>query len=152
MIIATMLSQIIIFLISRHLLRSKVERWMQNKPKMQILNRAIEMRGAMLLFLIRMAPVPASPVSYLMGVSKMRFDKFLAATMGLIPVGFASMYLGYAAIHWASTASKPKHHFGMGDLEVYAGLVVAIAGTAYIGHTARKALQEAEREINAQNA
>lgn len=147
MVVATMLSQAAIFVVSRHLLRHKVERWIQNKPKMQAINRAIELRGAHLLFLIRMAPVPASPISYLMGVSSMRFDKFMIATTGLIPVSFASMYLGYAAIHWAKTASNAKHHFGLHDLMVYAGLALAIAGTAYIGHTARKALQEAEDQM-----
>ncbi|WP_309400564.1 TVP38/TMEM64 family protein [Cerasicoccus maritimus] len=147
LVIATMLSQAIIFLVSRHLLRAKVERWMRNKPKMQAINRAIELRGARLLFLIRMAPVPASPISYLMGVSKMRFDHFLIATLGIIPVSFASMYFGYAAIHFAQTTDHPKHHFDLQDFAIYAGLALAIAGSAYIGHTARKALQQAEAEL-----
>ncbi|GHB92516.1 TVP38/TMEM64 family protein [Cerasicoccus arenae] len=148
LIIATMTSQSIIFLVSRHLLRSRVEKWMMHRPKMRILNKAIELRGAQLLFLIRMAPIPASPVTYLMGVSSMRFSRFLAATTGILPVAFASMYLGYAAVHWANTTNKPKHHFGLQDIEIYVGLIAAIAGSAYIGHTARKALIEAEKEIN----
>jgi len=145
-----MLSQTIVFLVSRHLLRHRVERWLAHKPKMRLLNRAIEMKGAQLLFLIRMAPIPASPVTYLVGVSSMRFDKFLAATTGLLPVAFASMYLGYAAVHWASTATDDKHRFGAADLELYVGLVVTIAGVAYIGHTARKALLAAQAELAAE--
>lgn len=151
LVIATMLSQAIVFLVSRHILRSRVERWIANNPKMRLLNRAIELKGAHLLFLIRMAPIPASPVSYLMGVSSMRFDKFMIATCGLLPVAFASMYLGYAAVHWASTATHKKHHFGLADLEVYIGLIAVIAGVAYIGHTARKALQAAQREMDLEN-
>ncbi len=147
LVIATMLSQSLIFMLSRHLLRRKVERWMHNKPKMQAINHAIESQGAHLLFLIRMAPVPASPISYLMGVSKMRFRQFVLATTGIIPVSFASMYLGYAAIHFAQTASHPKHHFNLKDLAVYAGLAAAIAIAGYIGHRARKILQQAEAEM-----
>lgn len=148
LVIATMLSQTIVFLVSRHLLRHRVERWIAERPKMRLLNRAIELKGAQLLFLIRMAPIPASPVTYLMGVSSMRFDKFLAATTGLLPVAFASMYLGYAAVHWASTTTNEKHHFSMADLEIYIGLAAVIAGTAYIGHTARRALQAAQQEMH----
>lgn len=149
--IATMLSQGIVFLASRHLLRDRVDRWAVRRPSMQILNRAIEKRGAHLLFLIRMAPVPASPVSYLMGASTMPFRSFLLASTGLLPVAFASMYFGYAAIHAARSAANPKHVFGVADLGLYLGVAAAITIVAVIGHTARRALRQAEQEIAAEN-
>ncbi|MEO0793554.1 MAG: VTT domain-containing protein [Verrucomicrobiota bacterium] len=144
--IATTVSQMIVFLVSRYLLRHRVENWLVDNQKMRILNRAIEHKGAQLLFLIRMAPIPASPVSYLMGVSSMRFGKFVLASTGLLPVAFASMYFGHAAIHAIDDANNPKASFGWDDALLYMGAFASIIGVAYIGHTARNAIIRAEKE------
>ncbi|MGE9295092.1 MAG: TVP38/TMEM64 family protein [Puniceicoccales bacterium] len=149
--IATMLSQIIVFTTSRLFVRHHVERWIERSPRMRIINRAIEHRGARLLFLIRMAPIPASPITYLVGASRMPFGKFVLATTGLLPVAWASMYFGYVAVEAASAAADPKHGFTTSDWWMVAGLVASIAGVAYIGHLARRALLEAEQTEAAEN-
>lgn len=45
LVIATMLSQSIVFMVSRHLLRHKVESWLHKRPKMRVLNRASNSRA-----------------------------------------------------------------------------------------------------------
>lgn len=144
--IATMVSQIIVFWVSRLLVKHRVERWLEHQPRMRLINRAIEHRGAKLLFLIRMAPIPASPITYLVGASRMPFGKFVLATTGLLPVAWASMYFGHVAVEATSTAADPHRHFTENDWLMIAGVVVVIAGVAYIGHQARKILLEAEKE------
>jgi len=144
--IATMLSQIVVFSVSRFFLRHRVKARIERSPRLRIINRAIEKRGAKLLFLLRMAPVPASPITYLAGASAMPFGKFVLATTGLLPVAWASMYFGYVAVEAASAAADPKRHFTSSDAWMIAGLVAAVAGVAYIGRLARDALAEAEAE------
>ncbi len=141
--IALLISQSNIFWLSRLLLHNYVQRWIARKPKLKQIEKALTREGIKLCILIRMAPVPASPCSYLMGASKLSYPKFLIGTLGLLPLGFVSQYFGYAAAHATTTATNPKHHFSLHDAVVYGGFVVALVVVIMIGHTAKKALQEA---------
>ncbi|MGE9292559.1 MAG: TVP38/TMEM64 family protein, partial [Puniceicoccales bacterium] len=137
-------SQSLIFWVSRLLVHRRVQRWIELRPKMNAISRAIEHDGIKLLLLLRLAPIPASPISYLMGASRMKFWRFCVANLGLLPVAFVSQYVGYAAIH-ATRATAPKHStLTIQDLSLYGGLAVAIIIVGFIGHIAHKALKEIE--------
>ncbi len=138
------ISQSLIFWVSRLLLRHRVQGWIARKPKLRKLNRAIDQEGIKLLMLIRLAPVPASPVSYLMGASPMSFWRFSVANLGLLPVAFVSQYVGYAAAHATQTSYAPHHIFSLQDALTYGGLIVAIIVVGIIGHRAHKALNDVE--------
>ncbi len=140
------LGQSIDFWLGRTLLRRRVERWLKKKTKLRGINIALRTQGIKLLFMLRMAPIPASPTSYLMGSTPMRFWQFLVATLGLLPVAFASMYFGFAAAHATRTVDNPHHHFNLHDVSIFAGVVFAIAAVAYVGHIARGIIRKAEEE------
>lgn len=145
-IVAIYLGQSINFWLARTLLHERVQHWLKKKPKMQGVNRAIELKGTKLLFMLRMAPIPASPISYLLGTTTMRYSQFLIGTIGLLPVAFASMYFGYAAVHATRTSYNPKHHFDLQDAFIFGGVILAIGLMAFIGHQAKKMLEQAEEE------
>lgn len=144
--IALFLGQSINFWLARTLLRHRVRHWIEQKPSMRALDHAIRTRGIRLLFMLRLAPVPASPTSYLMGTTSIPYRHFLLASTGLLPVAFASMYFGYAAAHAAQTTDNPHHIFNTHDAFIFGSLIVAIALVAWIGHQARKVIREAEKD------
>ena len=146
--LALVISQSNIFWLSRLFLHGYVQRWIARKPKLQLIEKALTRQGIKLCILIRMAPIPASPCSYLMGASKLGYGQFLIGTLGLLPLGFVSQYFGYAAEHATANAVNPKHHFTLHDAMVYGGFVVDLVVVVIIGHTAKKALQEAGADAN----
>lgn len=144
--LALYISQSIIFWVSRLILHGRVQRLVDRNPKLRIINKAIDHGGVKLLLLVRMAPIPASPVSYLMGASSMQFWRFTIANAGLVPVAFVSQYFGYAAAHATRTTHDPHHSFSVHDALVYGGFILALIVVILIGHTARKALKAVENE------
>lgn len=145
-IIGIFIGQSIDFLLGKTLFKKRVERWIEKKPKLRGIHLALKTEGTKLLFMLRMAPIPASPTSYLMGASPMRYGQFLVATLGLLPVSFASMYFGFAAAHATKTVDNPKHIFNLHDASIFGGVVLAIAIMAYIGHRARDIIHDAEEK------
>ncbi|WOO41257.1 TVP38/TMEM64 family protein [Rubellicoccus peritrichatus] len=147
-IIGIYLGQSINFWLARTLLLERVQRWIKKKPKMQGVDRAIRLKGTKLLFMLRMAPLPSSPISYLLGTTTMRYTQFLIGNLGLLPVAFASMYFGYAAVHATRTSYNPKHHFDLNDAAIFGGVILAIGVMTIIGHQAKKMLEQAEEEAD----
>lgn len=143
-IIGIYIGQSINFWLGRTLFHERVERYADKRPRMRAVNHAIRNEGTKLLFMLRMAPIPASPCSYLMGATPMTFTQFLIANLGLFPASFASMYFGYAAMHAASKTTAPHHVFNTQDMVTFAGLALTIGLMAYIGHRARRVLRAAE--------
>lgn len=138
------LSQSLIFWVSRLFLHERVQRWISRKPKLVHLNRAIDREGLKLLMLIRLAPIPASPVSYLMGAGTMSFWRFCVANLGLLPVAFVSQYVGYAAVHATRDTYTPHHTLSLQDLSLYGGLLIALVVVGMVGHLAHKTLKDVE--------
>ena len=143
-ILAIYIGQSINFFLGRTYFRYRVQRWIVRKPKMRAINLVIKKKGVSLLFWLRMAPVPASPTSYLMGTMPLKYWQFCVATLGLVPVAFASMYFGFVAVHAARTDSS-HHAFNLHDAFILGSLVVAIGVVAYIGHTANCIIKEAQK-------
>ena len=142
---ALYLSQSLIFWVSRLFLHKPVQHWIRRKPKLSQLEKAMNREGIKLLTMIRLAPIPASPVSYLMGASTMRFWRFSVANLGLLPVAFASQYIGYAVVHAARVTNDPHHSFNVQDATLYGGLLIALIVVGLMGHLAHKTLKDIEQ-------
>lgn len=144
-IIGIMVGQSINYWLGRTLLRDRVERYVSKRRTMHAVSLAIREEGIKLLFMLRLAPLPASPCSYLMGATSMPYRHFLLGTLGLLPVAFASMYFGFAAAH-ATRTDSPRHVFNANDALIFGGLLLAIGIMAYISHRAKKMLKKVEAE------
>ena len=68
----------------------------EKKQKKDYFNKAIEKYGGYTMFLLRVNPLTSSDIfSYLAGISKMNFKKFLTGTtLGLLPLIYIQSYLG----------------------------------------------------------
>lgn len=87
-IVASTLSAMVGFFISRYLLREQVTQWVGNKPGFHKLNKMLERNGEMVISLTRLVPVlPFMMLNYAFALTEVHFRKFLLWTfLGMIPV------------------------------------------------------------------
>ena len=91
--IASSLGQCLAYAVARATMHERVGTFLAVRPRLKLVERALAARGAFLLFLIRLAPIPAAPTSYLVGATRMPFSSFAIANLGLVPVSFLSLSL-----------------------------------------------------------
>ncbi|HKL23194.1 MAG TPA: TVP38/TMEM64 family protein [Candidatus Nanoarchaeia archaeon] len=83
------------FQISRHWIREYVQQKVPNRIKKRF-DKASEKHGPLAVFVLRINPLTTTDlVSYIAGISKMKFWKFILSTaLGLLPLVFLESYLG----------------------------------------------------------
>lgn len=133
------------FLISRYLARGAVERRIKGSPKFAAIDRAIEARGFFIVLLLRLSPVfPFNALNYGLGLTRVRFRDYAAASIGMLPGTVLYTYYGVAAGTLATLASEEKVQKGPGSyILLGVGLVATIVVTVVITRAARRALKEA---------
>lgn len=135
--LASYLGQCLAYFVARWLFRERFARLLASRPRLRIVERAIELRGALLLFLMRLAPIPAGPMSYLVGASRMPFGSFALANLGLIPVSFFSLLIARGLLQ-AGAEGGP-------DVWSLVGAGCAIAALFTVGALVRRLLSRVER-------
>lgn len=88
------------FFIARLLGSKKLQKYMGKYSQLQLFENQLEVNGFRTMLIMRLVPIfPYDPVSYLAGLSKIRFqDYVLATTIGMIPGAFAYNVLGYSLL------------------------------------------------------
>ncbi len=88
------------FVIARLLGSKKLQKYMGKYSQLQLFENQLEVNGFRTMLIMRLVPIfPYDPVSYLAGLSKIRFQDFvLATTIGMIPGAFAYNVLGYSLL------------------------------------------------------
>lgn len=88
------------FVIARLLGSKKLQKYMGKYSQLQLFENQLEVNGFRTMLIMRLVPIfPYDPVSYLAGLSKIRFqDYVLATTIGMIPGAFAYNVLGYSLL------------------------------------------------------
>lgn len=141
LILGIVLSQSLIFFLSHTCLKKVVQRKLEHYPRAQALHTLAGKANLKLLTLVRMAPFPLTPITYLLGTTQIKFSHFFISTLGSIPTSLASLYVGVIAVH----ATNPDHHKPEWyNLVLYGGFIFAVALVAFIGHRARQALKDLE--------
>ncbi len=97
-IIGGLLGACLCFLIARSLGQDKMKKYLGQFPQIQAFDDQIAEHGFRTMLVMRIVPIfPYDPVSYLAGLSKMRFSDYAAATaIGMVPGAFAYNVLGYS--------------------------------------------------------
>ena len=136
------------FLVARHLARDLVRRRVLAHPRSQALfaavDHAIAADGLRTVLLLRLSPVlPFSLLNYALGLTRVRFAAYLAASVGMIPGTVLYVYSGRVAGDVAAAAAGAPAR-GAAD---YALLALGLAATALVavqlGRAARAALARA---------
>ena len=128
------------FLLGRTIMRRKIEAMAANNPKFRALDRAIAREGGKIVFLVRLAPVfPFAYINFAFGLTGVRTLSYVVATFfGIIPVTLAFVYIADAATRTA-TADMSTTRLIIN----IAGVVIAIAVTAFVTRVALRAVRRA---------
>jgi uncharacterized membrane protein YdjX (TVP38/TMEM64 family) len=145
-VVGAVLTAALNFLTARSLLRARIEKMLEQHPKLRAIQGAVNREGLRLQLLLRLAPVNPVLVSYALGASGVRFPTFLIATAGLIPSLFVEVYFGYMTRHVTKVAGNVSEHSTLHTVVTVVGFVVCIALMIFITRMAAKALADAKNE------
>jgi len=141
------------FLVSRYLARGAVEHRIAGNPRFQAIDRAVGREGFKIVALLRLSPVfPFNLLNYALGLTRVRFLDYFAASIAMLPGTLLYVYYGKAAGSLAAafagtggTAAAPAAG-GRSQAASWAllavGLLATIAVTTYVTRLAGRALRQ----------
>jgi uncharacterized membrane protein YdjX (TVP38/TMEM64 family) len=137
------------FLVSRHLARETVQRRLADRFRFEAIDRACARQGFRIVLLLRLSPVfPFNLLNYALGLTRVRFIDYLAASIGMLPASFLYVYYGTALGKIAGAAGSGQTDRGIGYWLVLAtGLVATVAVTAVVTRVARRALAQEIKDV-----
>jgi uncharacterized membrane protein YdjX (TVP38/TMEM64 family) len=132
------------FLVSRYLVRGRVEARVRADPRFAAIDDAVGTQGRRIVFLLRLSPVlPFNLLNYALGVTRVRLADFVVACAGMLPGTVLYVYYGKLAGDVAGAVGGSARR-GPGHYAVLAlGLAATIAVTVVVTRLARRALKEA---------
>lgn len=130
------------FLISRSVLRSRIERWIRKHRALVALDGALARHEVKVQSLLRLSPtLPFFLINYLLGASSVSRRSYLWTTaVFLIPSSAFHVYLGVVGRYAVEKPTGAEIGFHV------VGVIIAAISIAYIGHIAKRALKEIESE------
>jgi len=133
------------FLVSRFVARKSVERWIQQKPSFDVIDKAVAKQGWKIVFLTRLSPIfPFNFQNYAYGLTSVRFWHYvLASWIGMIPGSFLYVYFGSLGRSGLEAAAGTGSEQTLKIALQVVGLIATLAVTILITRTAKKALREA---------
>lgn len=144
MFAAGILTALLDYLLAKSLFRRRVNSTLQRYPKFLAIQRAAQQNGARLQFMLRLTPINAAMVNYLLGASGVRLPPYLLATIGMLPGSFMDVYFGHVAKHVATTAARVNPHSTLHLVLTIAGFLVCVAIMIVITRKAQQALAKAQ--------
>jgi uncharacterized membrane protein YdjX (TVP38/TMEM64 family) len=130
------------FLIARYLARPAVERRIAADPRFDRIDRAVARQGLRIVVLLRLTPVlPFNALNYALGLTRVRFRDYLAASVGMLPGTLLYVYSGRVAGDIAALAGGAGVERGSGYYVVMGlGLLATVIVTVLVTRIARNAL------------
>jgi len=113
-------------------------------PRFNALDRAIEQRGALIVFLTRLSPLfPFNLLNYALGLTGVRFPVYVIVSwLGMIPGSLLYVYLGSVASDLGSILGGEVTSSPIGNTLFYVGLAATLVLTIVITRIASKTLNE----------
>lgn len=150
-VIAGTLTAMVIFVLSRHLFRSRIEQLLSSHPKIQAIDAATTESGFRLMVLLRLSPLNYTLLSYLLAISRTRFRTYVLACIGMFPGNFSTVYIGFAARQAATLTADVKAaggHLPAGDSLIHQtslllGLAAAIVASVVVARIAMREIRKA---------
>ena len=139
------LTAVLNYIIARSLFRTRIEKMLERRRRLRAIQQAADREGLRLQLLLRMAPINAVSVNYVLGASGVLFSTYLIALVGLLPSIIVNVYFGYTASHVTKVAGKASDHSTLHTLVTIVGLVVCIA--VMIGITSLRPKQSRTRKM-----
>ena len=132
------------FLVARYVARRRIERRIAGNAKFAAIDKAVGREGFKIVALLRLSPAfPFNLLNYALGLTKVTFLQYLAASIAMLPGTLLYVYYGKAAGSLAALAGGAKTEKGLGSYLVLAlGLVATVVVTAFVTRLAGKALRQ----------
>jgi uncharacterized membrane protein YdjX (TVP38/TMEM64 family) len=146
--IGTGLGAAINFLLSRHILRERVTRWLGHHEKFRLIDRAIGREGWKIIALLRLCPIPFGIANYSYGLTAVAFGPYMLATFfAIIPANFFFVWFG-ATSHDLALAVLTGNAKATPNQAVFTiiGLVAFFVALTYVAKIARTAISRHEPE------
>jgi uncharacterized membrane protein YdjX (TVP38/TMEM64 family) len=138
--IGATLGAVLAFFTARYVVRRFVEGYVRRHPRLAAIDRAVEIEGWRLVFLLRLSPIVAYILlNYVLGISRVRFRDYLAGSIGMLPTVIAYVYAGkvigdVALIAGGAAAPRGPLWYGAVGL----GLIATIVASVLIARAARR--------------
>jgi len=131
------------FLIARHLLRSRVERWLSGRDRLAAIDRAVESQGWRVVALTRLSPAfPFNVQNYFYGLTGVSLAGYTAASLvGMLPGTLLYVYIGAAGAEVAAAAGGAAS-WGETALLI-AGLLATLLVVVLVTRVAKRELERA---------
>lgn len=132
------------FLLGRSAARRAIERRLERYPRFASIDRAVARNGFRTVLLLRLSPVfPFNLLNYALGLTRVRFRDFFAASIGMIPgtLLYASIGSGIGSLA-AIASGKPIERGGAGAALFALGLAATALVVVLVGRAAKRALAE----------
>jgi uncharacterized membrane protein YdjX (TVP38/TMEM64 family) len=132
------------FLVARYGARGAIERRIAGNPRFAAIDKAVGREGFKIVALLRLSPVfPFNLLNYALGLTKVSFWQYVAASIAMLPGTLLYVYYGKAAGSLAALAGGAKTEKGAGSWAVLGlGLVATIVVTTFVTRLAGKALRQ----------
>ena len=134
------------FHVADKLMRARIDKMLEKYPKLRAIQLAANREGLRLQLLLRMAPINAVSVSYVLGATGVRFSTFMIALLGLLPSIIVNVYFGYTASHMTKVTGKASEHSTLQTTVTVVGLLVCITVMVAITRVATKAISETNND------
>lgn len=142
-----LLGMSICFFISRYLIHNYIYKKLMAYPLYMAFNQAINTDGLSFVLLIRLSPIlPASMVSYMFGVTTLKYKDFALGSISALPSIFLFTYMG-ALLQDFSNISDLENHWG-NIVVLIIGFLIGVAAIVYITIITKRRL----RHLNIMNA
>jgi uncharacterized membrane protein YdjX (TVP38/TMEM64 family) len=139
----SVLAAALTFLLGRTGFRRRVERRIAGDRRFAAIDRAVSERGFRIVLLLRLSPiVPYNLINYALGMTRVRFVDYLAASfLGMLPGTLLYVYLGSLVTTLSEVASGGKAFETSAGKLLYAfGLIATLAVAVLLTRIARRAL------------
>jgi uncharacterized membrane protein YdjX (TVP38/TMEM64 family) len=142
--IGAALGSALAFLVARYVARSAIEKKIAGNAKFAAIDRAVGKEGFKIVALLRLSPIfPFNLLNYSLGLTKVPFLQYLAASFAMLPGTLLYVYYGKAAGSLAAAAGGAKPQGGTaGTVLLVVGLLATIAVTAFVTRLASRALKK----------
>jgi uncharacterized membrane protein YdjX (TVP38/TMEM64 family) len=134
------LGAVLAFYSGRYFVRQFVERYVERHPQLAAIDRAVEIEGFRLVFLLRLSPIVSYVLlNYVLGISRVRFRDYLAGSIGMLPTATAYVYAGKVIGDVASIAggaALPRGPLWYAAITV--GLIATFVASLLIARAARR--------------
>ena len=123
------------FLVARYVARGAIERRISGNPRFAAIDRAVGREGFKIVALLRLSPVlPFNLLNYTLGLTRVRFLHYLAASIAMLPGTVLYVYSGAAVGELAEGAGN--------WILLGVGLIATIVVTAFVTRLAGRALHQ----------